>query len=174
MYHFPTITFPGEVQWLCFKVVFIQLELLSSQVLSCNNLINFGTVPLISPLLNTMERPRSESHLLIRQPDKRFLWFSSVITGKQNLKIGCPHFLPNSLSISGIPNFFWMATHLTKLPRFHDTPLTMRPPPPPSTRLEKKIHNYIIKTNEPNLTARFSYLIMSKAEFRLMTSNFKI
>jgi hypothetical protein len=31
---------------------------------------------------------------------------------------------------AGIPNLFWMATHLTKLPRFRDTPLTVRPPPP--------------------------------------------
>jgi hypothetical protein len=38
-------------------------------------------------------------------------------------------------SIAGIPNLFWMATHLTKPPRFCDTPLTVRPPPPPSTRL---------------------------------------
>jgi hypothetical protein len=74
----------------------------------------------------------------------------------------------------GIPNLFWMPTHLTKPPRFRDTPLTVRPPPPPSTRLEKKIHYYIIKTNKANLTARFSYLIMSKAEFRRMTSDFKI
>jgi hypothetical protein len=74
---------------------------------------------------------------------------------------------------AGIPNLFWMATHLTKLPRFRDTPLTVRPPPPPSTRLEKKIHNYIIKTNKANLTARFCYLIIFKAEFRLMTSDFK-
>jgi hypothetical protein len=36
-----------------------------------------------------------------------------------------------------------------------------------------KIHNYIIKTNKAKLKARFSYLIMSKAEFRLMTSDFK-
>jgi hypothetical protein len=74
---------------------------------------------------------------------------------------------------AGIPNLFYMATHLTKPPRFRDTPLTVRPPPPPSTRLENKIHNYIIKTNEANLTARFSYLIIYKAEFRLMTSNFR-
>jgi hypothetical protein len=77
-------------------------------------------------------------------------------------------------SNAGIPNLFWMATHLTKPLWFRDTPLTVRPPPPPSTRLEKKIHNYIIKTNKANLMARFSYLIMSKAEFRLMTSDFKI
>jgi hypothetical protein len=74
----------------------------------------------------------------------------------------------------GIPNLFWMATDFTKPLRFRDTPLTVRPPPPPSTQLEKKIHNYIIKRNKTNLTARFSYLIMSKAEFRLMTSDFKI
>jgi hypothetical protein len=76
-------------------------------------------------------------------------------------------------STAGIPNLFSMATHLTKPPRFRDTPLTVRPTPPPSTRLEKKIQNYIIKTNKVNLTARFSYL-MSKAEFRPMTSDFKI
>jgi hypothetical protein len=52
----------------------------------------------------------------------------------------------------GIPNLFWMATHLTKLPRFRDTPLTVRPPPPPSPRWEKKKHNYIKKTNKANLT----------------------
>jgi hypothetical protein len=75
---------------------------------------------------------------------------------------------------SGISNLFWMVTHLTKPPRLRDTPLTVRPPPPPYTRLENKIHNYIIKTNKANLTARFSYLIMSKAEFRLMISDFKI
>jgi hypothetical protein len=80
----------------------------------------------------------------------------------------------NPVSVEqGFPTFFWMATHLTKLPRFRDTPLMVRPPTPPSTRLEKKIHNYIIKTNEANLTARFCYLIISKAEFRLMTSDFK-
>jgi hypothetical protein len=73
----------------------------------------------------------------------------------------------------GFPTFFSMATHLTKPPQFRDNPLTVRSPPPPSTRLEKKIHNYTIKTNKANLTARFSYLIISKAEFRLMTSDFK-
>jgi hypothetical protein len=64
------------------------------------------------------------------------------------------------LSRTGIPNLFWMATHLTKLPRFRDTPLTVRPPP--STRLKKKIHNYIF-------IYIYCYLIISKAEFRLMT-----
>jgi hypothetical protein len=79
----------------------------------------------------------------------------------------------SSWSRPGIPNLFLMATHLTKPRRFRDTPLTVRPPPLPSARLEMKIHNYIIKTNKVNLTARFCYLIISKAEFRLMTSDFK-
>jgi hypothetical protein len=81
-----------------------------------------------------------------------------------------------NLSRPGIPNLFWMATHLTKPPRFRDIPLTVRPPPPPppSTRLEKKIHNYIIKTNKANLTARFSYLIMSKADLWHQILRFKI
>jgi hypothetical protein len=72
----------------------------------------------------------------------------------------------------GFPTFFeWR--HTWQSLRDSVTPHS-RWDPPSSTRLEKKIHNYIIKTNKANLTARFSYLIMSKAEFRLMTSDFKI
>jgi hypothetical protein len=104
-------------------------------------------------------------HKLLNSGLVKTSWFAYVIASKtQKLSVQ-----PNR---SGIPNLFWMATHLTKPPRFRDTPFTVRPPP--STRLEKKIHNYIIKTNKANLTARFSYLIMSKAELRLMTSDFKI